>query len=121
MGLGASVGGKQAKEGQRSKGAGSVSGKVGSSRTESQLSKSSRMMIRKEAFIAKYWAVHMKDTLRLSTELKQLLKNPNALRTKADFETFFDRFGTHYPLATLMGGWAGRRSIPRQQWKSSTS
>ena len=105
--LGASVGGKGG-EGKRTKGGGSAEGKVGSSRTESNISKKQKMMIRKEAFISKYWAVQVKQHLRLSREINALFHDPNQLRSEAQFRAFFERFGTHYPLATLMGGWARR-------------
>ena len=98
--VGLSAGGK----GNNTKGP-EGSGKVGISREDKKFEAENKTLIRKQIVGEAYWTVYVKEHMRLSKGLTNFLTNENNLRSYPDFKNFFERYGTHWSLATLFGGY----------------
>jgi len=84
---------------------GSGSGKIGISREESKFESNNQSMIRKQIVGEAYWVVYAKEHMELANGFSKFLRNSNNLKTYADFKRMFDLYGTHWPVATLFGGY----------------
>lgn len=98
IGMGAKIGDdKKAGAGRDSK--------LGVNSEDTSFQSQNRMSTIREKYQFAYWAVVLKKYLVLDEGFAEWFRDPDRLRTYNDFKKLFERHGTHWPLATLMGGW----------------
>lgn len=84
---------------------GGGSGKIGVSREESKFESNNQSMIRKQIVGEAYWVVYAKEHMELAKGFSKFLKKQGNLRNYSDFKRMFQQYGTHWPIATLFGGY----------------
>jgi hypothetical protein len=88
-------------------------------RTVSNQAGEQKTTVVKTKWNSKYYLILNREYAVLSNPFRQaLLDLANATSTR-DFDNFFNKYGTHYPIATLMGGRASKQgSIENKSTKS---
>ncbi|MEM6915131.1 MAG: MAC/perforin domain-containing protein [Verrucomicrobiota bacterium] len=104
------------------KGMSSVSGDFSSSRNSSTQKRISQSEIgfQSMSWGAEHWLTLHKNEIRLHPDFKAYILAESNFIYRDDYKEFFDRYGTHYPISTLFGGYATvERHVTRKEISNS--